>query len=114
MNTIVTLLLAANAAAAPAPAAKPDGAKIFAAKCTTCHGKDGKGSAAMAKMYKLKDPSILNLSVTKKTEAELVKTITNGEQKMPAFKGKLKDAEIAAVAGYVHGLGAAEAPKPAK
>lgn len=114
MNMIVTLLLAVNAAAAPAP--KAGGAKIFAAKCTTCHGKDGKGRAAMAKMYKLKDPAVLNLTETKLTEAELAKVVTNGRNKMPSFKGKLKEAKIAEVVGYVRTLAPAkapEAPKPA-
>jgi mono/diheme cytochrome c family protein len=117
MNAIVTLLLAVNAAAAPAAAPKVDAAKIFAAKCTTCHAKDGKGSAAMAKMFKLKDPAALNLTseaTVKKTDVELTKTITDGREKMPAFKGKLKDAEISALVGYVRSLApAAKAPAPA-
>ena len=113
MKAIAILLLAVNAAAAPA--ATPDGAKLFAAKCATCHGKDGKGSAAMAKMYKLKDPAVLNLTASKETEAGLVKIIANGEEKMPAFKGKLKEDEIAAVASYVHSLApAAKAPEAPK
>lgn len=118
MNTIVTLLLAVNAAAAPAAAPKADGAKLFAAKCTACHAKDGKGSAAMAKMFKLKDPSVLDLTKTGDTDAELAKTIADGRNKMPSFKGKLKDNELAALVDYVRSLaGAPKAPegvKPAK
>ena len=107
MNAILTLLLAVNAAAQPAAApAKPDAAKIFAAKCTACHAKDGKGSLPMAKMFKLKDPAVLNLTTTKATDAELAKTITDGREKMPAFKGKLKDAEISAMVSYIHALSA--------
>ena len=112
MNVIVTLLLAVNAAAA---SAKPDGAKLFAAKCTACHAKDGKGSKPMAKMFKLKDPEALSLTseaASKKTDAELAKAITDGRNKMPSFKGKLKDAEISALIGYVRSLSAAPAKAP--
>ena len=107
MNLVMTLMLAVNAAAqTPAAPPKADAAKIFAAKCTACHAKDGKGSLPMAKMFKLKDPAILNLTATKETDAELVKTITDGRDKMPSFKGKLKDAEIAALAAYIRTLSA--------
>jgi cytochrome c6 len=107
MNAILTLLLAVNAVAqTPAAPAKADGAKIFAAKCTACHAKDGKGSLPMAKMFKLKDPTILNLTLTKESDAELVKTITDGRDKMPSFKGKLKDAEFSALVAYIRTLSA--------
>jgi cytochrome c6 len=107
----MTLLLAVNAAAqTPAAPAKTDAAKIFAAKCTACHAKDGKGSLPMAKMFKLKDPAVLNLTsdaTSKLTDAELVQTITAGRDKMPSFKGKLKDAEISALVAYIRTLSAA-------
>ena len=113
MNAILTLLLAVNAAAqAPAAAAKGDTAKLFATKCTACHAKDGKGSTAMAKMFKLKDATPLNLtaeSTAKKTDAELVKVMNEGRGKMPIFKGKLKDAEIAELVAHVRTLSAAPA-----
>jgi cytochrome c6 len=117
MNALLTLLLAVNAVAAPAAPAKADAAKIFAAKCQACHAKDGKGSAAMAKMFKL-DASALNLTsdaTAKKADADLVKTINNGRGKMPVFKGKLKDEEISALVAYIRTLGAApKAPAGAK
>lgn len=113
MNALLTLLLAVSAAA-QTPAAKPDGKKLFAAKCSACHAKDGKGSLPMAKMFKLKDPAVLNLSseaVSKTESAELVKIIVNGRDKMPVFKGKLKDAEIDALVAYIRTLAApAKAP----
>ena len=121
MIRVMTLLLAVavNAAAqTPAAAPKADGAKIFAAKCTACHAKDGKGSLPMAKMFKLKDPAVLNLTLSKESDAELVKTITDGREKMPSFKGKLKDAEFSALIAYIRTLSAAPAapktPAPSK
>jgi mono/diheme cytochrome c family protein len=113
MNLILTLMLAANAAAAaPAKAPQAPGQATFAKKCSACHGKDAKGSKMMAKMFKT-DPENLNLTseaARKKTDAELTKTINEGENKMPSFKGKLKDAEIAEVLSYVRSF----APKADK
>jgi mono/diheme cytochrome c family protein len=105
MKALIPLLLAVGAAA---------GAKLFAAKCTACHAKDGKGSLPMAKMFKLKDASALNLTseaTAKKPDADLVKTINTGREKMPSFKGKLKDAEITALVSYIRTLQAPAAPK---
>ena len=110
MNLILTLMLAANAAAAPSPAKAPEvpGQAIFAKKCTACHAKDGKGSAAMAKMFKVK-PEQLDLTTDesqKKSDADATKMINEGKNKMPAFKGKLKDAEIADVLSYIRSFAA--------
>ena len=101
MNALLVLLIASFAAAADAPAAAKadvDGSKIFLAKCASCHAKDGKGSAAMAKMFKA-DPKDLDL--TRASDGDAAKVVTEGRKKMPAFKGKLKDAEITAVVAYI-------------
>jgi mono/diheme cytochrome c family protein len=60
----------------------------------------------MAKMFKAK-PEELNLTtdeVAKKSDADLTKLINEGKNKMPAFKGKLKETEIADVLSYVRSL----------
>jgi len=83
------------------------GAKIYTAKCVACHAKDGKGNAAMVKVFKLQDPALLNLTsdtAQKHTDAELVKTTTDGLNKMPAYKGKLTDTEISEAIAYVRTL----------
>jgi len=85
---VATLSLAGIAVAAEAPA-------IFAAKCTMCHGKDGRGSPAGLKM------GATDLTKTKASEADVAKVVTNGKGKMTAFKGKLTPEEIDAVAKYV-------------
>ena len=70
-----------------------DGAVVFN-KCKACHGADGKGNAAM------KAPAF----DAAKSEADLVKIIEAGRGKMPSYKGKLTDAEIAEVAKHIKGL----------
>jgi cytochrome c6 len=88
----VALTLAAGSAFAA------DGAAIYGGKCTMCHGKDGKGSPAGLKM------GAKDLTGVKAAEAELAKVITDGRAKMPAFKAKLSEEEIQAVAKYVKSL----------
>lgn len=97
--------------------AKPavDGGALFKTKCVSCHGKDAKGNPNLAKMFKLADPAVMNLTATKKTDADLAKVVLAGRNKMPAFKGKLTDEEISAVIGYVRSLTPApKAPDAAK
>jgi mono/diheme cytochrome c family protein len=72
-----------------------DAAAIYASKCTACHGKDGKGTPVGQKM------GAKDLTAVKATEADLAATITNGRGKMAAYKGKLSDEEIQALAKFV-------------
>lgn len=77
------------------------GAKVFADNCASCHGEDAKGN---------KDMGAPNLTdaiwLYGGDEATLTKTITYGRAGvMPAWTGKLNEADIRAVALYVHGLG---------
>ncbi len=75
------------------------GADLYKAKCQGCHGADGTPSAMGAKMgaKPVKD-------LKDKTEADFVKVTTDGQGKMPAYKGKLTEEQIKAVATYMKGL----------
>ena len=82
--------------------AQGSGADIFKAKCAMCHGADGSASTGMGKTMGLKplsSPEVQNMS-----DADLTALITNGKGKMPAYKGMLSDADIAAVVKYVKTL----------
>ena len=65
---------------------------LFRQKCSMCHAQDGKGYAA------IHTPVFTDASwQAKHTDQELIDAVTNGKQeegKMPAFKGKLTDAQI--------------------
>lgn len=83
-----------------------DGKTIYEASCKSCHGPDGKGNEKVAKALKI-DLIKLNLvkdETTKKSDAELAKTIHDGAGKMKPFKDKLKDEDISAVVEYVRSL----------
>jgi mono/diheme cytochrome c family protein len=82
--------------------AQGSGAEIYKAKCAMCHGADGSASTGMGKTMALKplsSPEVQGLS-----DADLTALITNGKGKMPAYKGKLSDADISAVVKYVRTL----------
>lgn len=83
-------------------AAQGSGADTFKSKCAMCHGPDGSASTGMGKSMGLKPLS--SPEVQKMSEADLITLITNGKGKMPAYKGKLTDAQISDVAKYVKTL----------
>jgi cytochrome c6 len=85
-----------------APAAFADGAATYKGKCAMCHGPDGAGQTTMGKNLKLRD--LRSAEVQKQTDAELVKWITDGKGKMPAYKGKLTPADIDAVVAFIRTL----------
>ena len=86
----------------PATLAAADGAAIYKAKCAMCHAADGSGNTTLGKSMKLRD--LRSPEVQKQTDAELTKWTADGKGKMPAYKGKLTDAEIAAVVAHMRAL----------
>ena len=79
-----------------------DGGADFKAKCAVCHGATGKGDTTMGKNLKIRD--LTSADVQKQSDADLTTVITNGKGKMPAYKGKLTDAQISDVVKYVKTL----------
>jgi cytochrome c6 len=74
-----------------------DAAALYAKRCATCHGKDGKATPVGQKM------GAKDLTATQESEQAIANTIANGKGKMTAYKGKLTDAEIQSLAKYVKG-----------
>lgn len=91
MKRILSAALAVALVGLAGTAFAQDAAAIFKAKCVACHGADGKKKG--------------DLTALKGSEADVAKTISNGNpaKKMPAYKGKLSDAEINALAKFVKG-----------
>jgi cbb3-type cytochrome c oxidase subunit III len=87
---------------APSPAA--DGAAIYAAKCSICHGKDGRG---IPNWRAKGQPDFTDAAWQKsRTTAQIGEATKNGKgRNMPAFKAKLSDEEITAVAVHVKAFG---------
>lgn len=80
------------------------GATVFAENCVSCHGEDGKG------MRELGAPNLTDrIWLYGGDVATLTETVTNARfGVMPAWAGRLSEAEIRAVASYVHSRGGGE------
>ena len=81
------------------PLVAADGAAIFKAKCAGCHGADGTKSMAAMGIKPINSDAVKS-----KGAATLTGEVTNGVNKMPAFKGKLSEDEIGAVVQHVLSL----------
>lgn len=76
-----------------------DGAATFKAKCVMCHGADGAGTTPVGKSMKIRD--LGSAEVQAQTDAQLSGIVTNGKNKMPAYKGKLTDDQIKGLVAYI-------------
>jgi len=79
------------------PVAAADAAADYKAKCAGCHGADGSKSMMGAK-------PLNGAEVQGMSDADLNKAITDGKGKMPAYKGKLTDAQISDLVKYIRTL----------
>jgi mono/diheme cytochrome c family protein len=78
------------------------GKALYEKSCMGCHGADGKGNPAMAKIIGEKGLNIASKDVAKKSDVELLKVIAEGAGKMPA--SKLSKDEQKQVLSYVRTL----------
>ena len=86
-----------------APVARADdAATLYKSKCAMCHAPDGSGNSPTGKALKV--PNLKSEEVQKKTDAELIQVTTDGKAKMPAFKGKLTEAQIKDLVKYIREL----------
>jgi cbb3-type cytochrome c oxidase subunit III len=80
-----------------------DGNAVFMAKCSLCHGKDGRG---LPNWRAKGQPDFTDAKWQKsRTDAQLIASTKDGKGKfMPAFKTKLSDEEITAVVARIRGF----------
>jgi mono/diheme cytochrome c family protein len=107
--TIETSLTKSQAATAP------EGQTIFMARCATCHQQNGQGAGPFP-------PLAGNAYVTAADTRDLIATVLNGKTgpitvngkqfsgAMPAWKGTLSNAEVAAVITYIRSAWTNKAP----
>jgi len=88
------LFLGVNAAMAAEPPARPDGARLYAQRCSACHGADGRGGVGV--------PLALPAFLSSVDDAYLRKTVRLGRpgRVMPAFT-LLTDAEVEAIVAHI-------------
>ena len=101
--TLVALSVGASVAGSTTPATFEDAAAIYAAKCAKCHGPDGKGVDKYKKQG-MEDMTTANWQKAN-SDAKITAAINKGKGDfMPAWKGKLKPAEITALVKYIRSL----------
>lgn len=81
----------------------PAGKGIYDKQCVSCHAADGKGNPDIAKALGEKGLNLVSKEVAQKSDAQLLKVITEGAGKMPAAKGLSKDDEKA-ILSYTRSL----------
>lgn len=76
-----------------------DSATVYKAKCAMCHGADGSGNTPAGKAMKARD--FASPEVAGEPDAQLTEILTNGKNKMPAYKGKLTEDQIKGLVAYI-------------
>jgi mono/diheme cytochrome c family protein len=92
----LTLLAAGYAGA-------PEGKALFTSKCANCHGANGEGKAAIAKMFNVTMPPLGSAQVQSKSDADLKKVITAGSGKMKPVTS-LNESQVSDVVAFVRTL----------
>lgn len=100
--TKAILIAAVVCLTVPALRAQGDSEKLYKSKCAMCHSADGSGSSPAGKAMNV--PDLRSEAVQKQTDAQLTDIVTNGKNKMPAYKGKVTADEIKGLVGYMRGL----------
>ncbi len=81
---------------AGAPDPPSSAADLFRQNCASCHGPDGKG------LREHGTPDFTSRSVQASlSDRQIADTIRNGKDSMPAWSGKLSDAQISELAAYI-------------
>ena len=107
----LTSLMLAGFIAAAGPNIEPyqvvaagDAAATFKAKCSGCHGAEGKGVESMG------TPNFTDAKwQAGRKDALLIATINNGKGQMPGYKSSLNAADVKGMVAYVRSF----APKKA-
>jgi mono/diheme cytochrome c family protein len=109
------LLAAAPGQSGPPPAAAGPGgaqtaAELWKARCSTCHGLDGKGRTRTGKKWKIDDftrpkwQKAMSDDEIRRTIEKGVRQKRTGKVMMPAFGKKLTPEEIDSLVGWVRSL----------
>lgn len=96
-RVLVAMLVCGLMALCASPALADDAAATYKAKCAMCHGADGKGGKMGTRDFAAPE-------VKAETDAQLTDIITKGKGKMPAYGGKLSDADIKGLVDHVRSL----------
>jgi len=83
-----------------ASAAAVDAKGLFDGQCAKCHGKDGRSKTMRGKFTHARDLTASEWQ-NEVSDERIFNSISNGKGKMPAYKGKLTDAQIKDLVTYI-------------
>ena len=89
MKTLVVLILMAVVLISVTPLIAADtaaGKDLYGKKCASCHGANGEGKDAIAKMFNVEMKPLTSKEVLSKSDADLKKAMLEGSGKMKAVK----------------------------
>jgi len=84
-------------------ASAKDGEVVYSAKCKNCHGADGAGNPAIAKMMNVTMKALGSAEVQAKSDADLKAAVTTGTGKMKPVAG-VAGADLDNAVAYVRTL----------
>lgn len=79
------------------------GKAVFMKRCKMCHGADGNGNPAMARMLGVEFKPMSSAEVQKLDDESIQQLITKGKGKMAKVR-KINDVEIGQVIAYLRSL----------
>lgn len=100
---VVLLTLGLSSLPAVAGGDATAGKTVYNKSCASCHGPNGEGKDAIAKMFKAEMKPLGSKEVQAKSDADLRKGITDGTGKMKPVKG-LSDKDLDNVIAFVRTL----------
>ena len=104
MRTILMTMTLAALAAAPSFAADAKaGAAVYDKSCKSCHGADGTPNAGVAKMMKVEMKDLKSAEIQKMSDADIKAVITQGKGKMKPV-GSVTGGAVDDVVAYVRSL----------
>ena len=101
-NTIIATL-SFIAIAGLSWAGAPEGKDVFTTKCVSCHGPNGEGKPAIAKMFNVTQAPLASKEVQAKTDAQLQAVVLKGQGKMKPVSG-ITEKQAADVVAFVRTL----------
>ncbi|HEV3200772.1 MAG TPA: cytochrome c [Bryobacteraceae bacterium] len=87
MKTLTIATLSLIALVGLAYAGTAEGKELYNAKCASCHGANGEGKPAIAKILNVTQKHLGSKEVQAKSDADLKKAILEGQGKMRPIAG---------------------------
>lgn len=103
MKATALLIACLAASVGLAFAGAPEGKTVFTAKCQGCHGANGEGKAAIAKMFNVTMHPLGSKEIQSKADGDFKKIIAEGHGKMKPVTG-LDAQQTSDVIAYVRTL----------